>query len=541
MTRIKTIIVDDENRIRRAIERQVRACGEEWEIIGSFSDGKEALRAITEEDMPFDLLVTDVRMPEMDGLTLISQLKKSHDFSSIIISGYDDFSYLQTAMRAGSLNYILKPVDRVQFRGQLEEVKEKILSKKAEKKQLKDKSEQLIYTRQIQLLSEATWSMEVDVPAIDWDAHFPDGYYSLICIGIDQFLTMTNDFPTEEWGHWQRKMETYSRQLYEGMLVDNYEKIWWWRTGKLNFWLLLYKQNNDYITTGNGLEVFASALKDTIQRKTPFTASLAVGPEFDKVERIPEIRDRLMSVLQHRIIQGGNHVFYADKENNYPVSQTKSIHPRIYKYVQKILSTMETESDEKTKQVLNELFHELEIADSPALIEEMVSFLYIRIIDRWMEFEGFTEGPKLLTEALQLTRHAGNFSQLKDGIKLWVLKVKKGIANFKQLDSDPVQRAKQWINNHLGDNITIKKIADHVYMSPTYFSNFFKAQTGETVLDYVTKCRLRKARELLVSTDHKVYDIASQLGYQDTKYFSRLFKQWQGQSPSQYRESHQHI
>jgi two-component system response regulator YesN len=75
-------------------------------------------------------------------------------------------------------------------------------------------------------------------------------------------------------------------------------------------------------------------------------------------------------------------------------------------------------------------------------------------------------------------------------------------------------------------------------MSPTYFSNFFKAQTGETILDYVTKCRLEKAKDLLGTTDLKIYDISTQLGYQDTKYFSRLFKQWYGQSPSQYRELH---
>nr|WP_249316549.1 AraC family transcriptional regulator [Bacillus sp. FJAT-50079] len=104
--------------------------------------------------------------------------------------------------------------------------------------------------------------------------------------------------------------------------------------------------------------------------------------------------------------------------------------------------------------------------------------------------------------------------------------------------SDPIHQAKAWINNNLSENITIKKLADHVYLNPTYFCEYFKAQTGDTVLNYVTKKRLHEAKELLEKTDLKIYDVATRVGYQDTKYFSRLFKQWTNQSPSQYREKH---
>src|SRR5690349_3086500 len=92
---IKTIIVDDEARIRRGIERIVRSCGEDWEIVGVFSNGLEAYIAVTCHQLEVDLLITDVQMPEMDGLTLIKKLKEDYSFFSIIISGYDDFKYLQ--------------------------------------------------------------------------------------------------------------------------------------------------------------------------------------------------------------------------------------------------------------------------------------------------------------------------------------------------------------------------------------------------------------------------------------------------------------
>jgi two-component system response regulator YesN len=96
--KIKTIIVEDENRIRRGIERLVTSCGEEWEIIGSFTNGQEAFDNCQSSKMAFDLLITDVRMPVMDGLTLIKEMKKVTSFESIVISGFEDFEYLQAAL-----------------------------------------------------------------------------------------------------------------------------------------------------------------------------------------------------------------------------------------------------------------------------------------------------------------------------------------------------------------------------------------------------------------------------------------------------------
>jgi two-component system response regulator YesN len=88
----------------------------------------------------------------------------------------------------------------------------------------------------------------------------------------------------------------------------------------------------------------------------------------------------------------------------------------------------------------------------------------------------------------------------------------------------------------LGVNITIEKIAREIPMNPTYFCEYFKSQTGVTILDYVTKTRLEKAKELLVTSDLKIYDIAEQVGYADTKYFSKLFKKYYGEVPSKFKE-----
>ena len=180
----EAIIVDDEPRIRKGIERLVRSNGEEWEVVGVYSDGQEAYDAIVNTFESIDLLITDVQMPIMNGLTLIKKLNSElNGFFSIIISGFDDFKYAQEAIREGANDYILKPIDREKFQLQLNDVKEKIIQKQKEKDRLRDiqeKASQLSYTKQIQFLSELTWNDEKDISLMEWSFQFPKGRYLLL-------------------------------------------------------------------------------------------------------------------------------------------------------------------------------------------------------------------------------------------------------------------------------------------------------------------------------------------------------------------------
>jgi two-component system response regulator YesN len=542
MTTIKTIIVDDESRIRRGIERLVRSCGEEWEIIGTFSDGQEAYEAMMNGNQNVDLVITDVQMPEMDGLTLLKELKKSHSFFALIISGFDDFKYLQTALREGAVNYILKPVDREQFRTQMLEVKEKVMSKRKEHREweeVQEKASQLTYTKQVQLLSEVTWNEDTDLSMLDWTRQFPKGSYKLIYISVDQIFSRTKEFSAVEWDTWKFAIENIMAELLSKDFNDYGVRNWKWRSGKLGFWVLLLKeQKGTSLSFLDKTEHFALQLKNTIQHFTPYTVSVALGNEFEDLSLLPSFRDQLLSLIQFRIIQGGNNIFQLDLIRTISDEKPKGVTSSVYKHSQQIIHALERGAEEEIIKSLQDFFSEIEALSLPALIQEAVHYLFICIVNRWMEHDGFGEDPYLLTEALQLTKHAANFTQLKDSVKQWILNVMKKMQAITADHPNPIQQAKEWIKNNLGENITIKKIALYVHMNPTYFCEYFKAQTGETVLDYVTKSRLEKAKKLLGTTDLKIYDISCQVGYQDTKYFSRLFKQWMGQSPSQYRDSH---
>ncbi|MDR4946137.1 response regulator transcription factor [Neobacillus cucumis] len=540
MTQIRTIIVDDEGRIRRGIERMVRSLGEEWEIVGTFSDGLEVYEAVVNESISFDLLISDIKMPEMDGLTLNKKLKEHLSFLTIFISGYDDFEYLQTAMRDGAVNYILKPIDKEQFHIQMDEVKQKIQTVQEEKQEwitMQEKASQLEYTKQLQRLSEMTWNEEKDILYLDWTREFPNGWYQLIHMSVDQIYSKTKEYLPEDWNNWSQRIEQLLEELVEADIRDQQIDCWWWRGSKFSYWLLLhFEDKNDKgeisLTTGQ----FAQQIGVSIQKITPFTASVALGHKFNDLALFGNMKNELLTLLQFRMIQGGNRVFQAESFHDIKIQKSKGISSSILKYTEQVITSFAQGKKAELLQALQGFFREVETLSSPIMINEAVHYILIGIANYCIENDGYSEDPELLTNALSFTKHAANFIQLKDQVKIWILQVMEKMTRLKKEQHNPIQVAKEWIKDNLGDNISIKKIAQQVYMNPNYFCDYFKNQTGETILDYVTSARLEKAKELLENTDLKIYDISLSVGYQDTKYFSRLFKQWIGQTPSQFRD-----
>ncbi|ETI67294.1 response regulator transcription factor [Neobacillus vireti] len=542
MRPIRTVIVDDEPRIRKGIERLVQANGEEWEIIGVFSDGQEAYEAIINQFKSIDLLITDVQMPIMDGLTLIKKLNHQLlDFFSMIISGYDDFKYLQDAIREGAIDYILKPIDREKFQLQLNEAKERIRKKQTEevrRRDIEDRALQLTYAKQIHFLSELTWNDETDLSLLDWASQFPKGHYKLMHIDIDEMLTKMKGVSSLELRDWHLAVEKMMGELLNEESSLQGVKHWIWKKGNLSFWLLMLQEQAE---KGPAIEQYLLKVKKRVQHTFPFTVSIAYGNEFEDLSLLPAMRDKLLSLMQFRLIEGGNKVFHLSTLDDLSNEKTSMMPSSVYKLTEQIVYALREKNQLEVTKLLSHFFREIETFRSPLLIQESIQYLCIRIVKWWMENDGFGEEMNLLMKAIQLTKKAANFYQLKDGIKDWVTSL---VTKQKEMDSsqsDPIQKAKEWIHDNLGKSITIKKLANHVYLNPTYFCEYFKAETGETVLNYVTITRLKKAKELLEKTDLKIYDVSVGVGYQDTKYFSRLFKQWTNQSPSQYREKHNQL
>ncbi|WP_186725498.1 helix-turn-helix domain-containing protein [Planomicrobium sp. CPCC 101110] len=536
--KIKTVIVDDESRIRRGIEKLVLSCGEDWEVIASFGDGIELIEAFEKESFEFDVLLTDIRMPVMDGLALIKRMKEMAFFNPVVISGFDDFNYLQVALREGALDYILKPIDREEFRKQLEVLKCKVKKQWEEQEQvglLQSEARKLDYIKQVEKLNEATKGFEFDISLVDWTSDFPKGTYALIQIAIDQPLSYSRTMPKEEWHTWVLANENIICEL----LQRSEREYWEWRGETSCFWsLLCSKEDESEEEFKEEIRNFVYKLQSNVQNLLPFTNSVAISQSFADLACLQTTANDVLALMRFRSVFGNNQILLQDSNEILTMDGELRNAGKLQQLIQQIIQALERMNETELKKRLGLFTDELQSLRLSSETEFFLQSLSIQLINYVIKCTPrINNGLLDVHDTANLLRKTKNMEELRWELENWVLAVyQKLSAMNKEKVHNETSVAKEWILENLRENITIEKIAGQVYMNPTYFCECFKNETGETVLDYVTRSRINKARELLLTTNLKVYEISEEVGYADTKYFSKLFKKYYGELPSKYKE-----
>lgn len=538
METIRTLIVDDEPRIRRGIERLVQSCGEGWEIAGVLSDGREALEFLHETGGAVDLVISDVKMPEMDGLTFVKEARKHYSFFPLFISGYDDFEYLRTALREGAVDYLLKPVDREQFHQRMAEIRDKIVSDRSRSRkfgELEQQAEKLQRTRQTQTLSYTT-SPGVDLSRLGyWAQDFPKGHYRLMYVSLDALPVKSRSYTVKDWEAYFYALENILEELIDSHHAGTGGQGWCWRGGQSDFWaLLLPEEGGDAEASVREL---ADRIRSAIRMYTPFSASVACSDAIEDLYLLPSAKRQCLSLIQYRLVSGGNRLFMPEDAGRSRQSEEQA-EEEMPASAERLRQAVEQGRLSDALQCSRQFFEELKKKESPASIQRAVQNLLILIHSAALASCGHSGFSVPLEDALGKLQKAAHLQELRQEIDGLIEEAVREIERTRRSSnsSTPVEQAKAWIREHLAGDLTIKRIADHVHMNPTYFCECFKMQTGETVLDYVTRQRMERAKELLREPGLKLQEVCERIGYADVKYFSRLFKGWTGLTPSQYRE-----
>lgn len=536
MEAIRTIIVDDEARIRRGIERLLSTCEGNWDVVAVLSNGLEALEYMEQSNGDIDLLITDIRMPEMDGLTLVKEAKRRYTFYPVMVSGYNDFEYLQTAIREGAVDYIMKPVDREQFRRRMMEISSIIIQNKRNRLYLHKMERELRVTRQTQMLSYVT-SAWLDMGRLGyWVEDFPKGMYVLLYISLDPVPVKSRSYTSKDWEAFDYAMENIITEVADRMekqhegLMDK----WCWKGGDSDYWVMLHGKGSPTATeieqTAHDLSV---SIRSAIAQHTPFSVSVSFGNRMEDLYMLPEARQRSLSLMNYRLLYGSNRTFQDDMAD-WAVERMDS---ELAHFAHRLRAVAEQANAEEAAVLSQQFFQRLSQISSPMTIQYAVQNAYIQIHSVGIEYVSGSAVPVSLEKGIQSLSRAAHLHVLKQELDTLIHDVISLVRESRQSSSlKPVEQAKAWIIAHLGGDLGIKSIADRVYMNPSYFSRTFKMQTGVTVLDYITNLRMEKAKELLSDSRHKVQEICGLIGYQDVKYFSRQFKQKYGETPSKYRE-----
>ena len=502
----KIMFVDDEEQNLFLMEKIV-----DWEemgfrVCGLALDGTEGIQ-VFEETEP-DVVFVDIRMDEMDGLTLIEKLKeKEKKAIFVIVTAYDEFSYAQRAILLGAKNYLLKPISRKEMIPMIMEIKAELDAAREKEDQSRYISKQYeagILQKVIFELEERCFKKEEPEKTISG----MDELEHVIKGRLLRFFVLFS--PNEEAAEIIKQMEDwpieYQFSGYDGVygVIRDTEK------GKIE-----------------------EAFKRLAGRHMRKIYMLQMSGTFANAE---EFRTRFVEEFPYR-----NSGFYCREssmyesgERNYPVAE------EYFRYEEEPLRKLiyHAAPEETIAMVKMMADYAGEQGSAPAgLIDEMIEILiFIK-----------SQLTKLYQDrAFMVLRHQNiwNLHRIRTKMKLVsemekiLLETADGVHNI--LDNKGnyslIGKTTEYISQHYSDpEFAAGEVADAVHLSRNYFLKVFKEETGSSFMDYVTNIRMENAKKLLKTTDNTVYAISREVGYESQYHFSRKFKNLYGISPNEYR------
>ena len=542
---LKTFLVEDEVVIREMIKKMIPWEQYGFELAGEAADGEMALPLILKSKP--DLLITDIKMPFMDGLTLCRLVKKElPDIRIVILSGYDDFNYAKQAISIGVEDYLLKPITKNAFIERLEEIHNRYEHEKTQREYYeKFRLEMQEY--------EKNASRDFFETLVRADSDLAELYRRADKLNLDivaeayNILIFTPDTSEgnynsyEECSDWeaevQDKINTYFLNHPVAILF---------RHQVFSYAILVKGQKN---TIEKNTEECVKAIQDIMDQTERRTGwFIAVGKSADRLSMLGHSYRTAVRANSFRYLYDGHILDYqsleAQKENPSDSRREDSVQLRNVNInalnpaiLQKFLSSgLAEEVDDFIRDYFNAIGQE----PMGSLVFRNYVVLNVRFsVLSFLKKLGCDDSEISGQETENIVDETGK--TIEAAVAYCGKILKKAIAlrdeNAGNQNRSVLKLAVDFIDhNYMDEEISLNKAAHVANVSANHFSALFSQNMGQTFTEYLTDLRMSKAKELLRCTAMRSSEIAGEVGYKDAHYFSYLFKKTQGMTPSEYRK-----
>ncbi|KRE57973.1 response regulator transcription factor [Paenibacillus sp. Soil750] len=529
----RIMLIDDEVGVRNSIKAKIDWTSTGFEIALEAANGLEALQLLEEHPLP-DIVITDVRMPQMDGIAFVSACKEKYPALRIIVlSGYSDFEYMKAAIQLGVKDYLLKPVVRSELTallGKLAAELEEDRNRLREQDQEEIKNHQQLVLMQEQLLWQLVkdeWfsvsTMKERMEQLQLSTLASDDVHA-------QFVTVEMRIPPGRLDDWsERKDLLYlAFQMLCRESAEKWEHIYPFyamsHPAMIHFVIRIQNAQHDRF-----LADFVRKLKRDIQSYLKVDSVLGIG---EPIHGLRQLKDGYASSML-AWSQGTIHSDKAEPDRNV-LAMTHSFSPEVER---KLMQTIENLDMPAFTKQLHAIFSV--DRDTPMFV---FTFLTLRII---LLFNAIAKKFELGDMSLQnylwncqmtvrdYSSREQVLEQLHDMARLVMEEVRKTRFSSGQ---QMMEAIRNYVNENFSYELTLASLAEMFHINETYLSGLFKMSVGVTFSDYVTRLRLSRAADLLKESELKLTDIATLVGYSSSSYFSTAFKKFYGKGPKEYRE-----
>lgn len=533
----RLVIVDDEPTVRHGLMTYF-----EWdkygiEVVGEADDGDVGLELI--ESLKPDIVLTDVRMPQMDGIRLSHEVKARFPAIKIVfVSGHDDADYLKSALKVNAVDYIFKPVDRLELAAVVERVVNELKEAEQERTYIVDMQVKL--TQSMPLLREK-FLMSLIRDGIMHPGRIQD---RLDFLGLDLPLEAAYWTIVVKIDDSEQVVATRSerdQQLLSYSILNIVQEI----IGKHMQGYAFENRNGEFVgilrmdeedTQEEMLLSAAEDIRDSLLKWLKISVTIGVGERITELTSLPHSYNQAQEAADHRWYLGKNHVISID--------HLQQDNERVYRFEsaqsERILSLIKSADKEALHAELDEVFIPLSKNRKLGFANgQNVSLLIIVLTNRLMQ-ELNMLGPEIDLKVRDLWERIfkqERLADLREIVEEHLLQVCEMIEEKRKgKPKNVIERIRALIEQRYAENLQINDIAKEVYLSSTYMCLLFKQETGETINEFMTKVRIEKAKELLSDPRNKFYEVCFQVGYSDPSYFSKVFKKYVGFTPSAYRD-----
>lgn len=529
---IKVFLVEDEIVVREGIKNNVDWVSHGCDFCGEASDGELAFPMI--QKLRPDIVITDIKMPFMDGVELSKLVKKELPETEIVfLTGYAEFEYAKEGINLGIARYLNKPISSTELLQVVDEIAEKINKRKLEeslkKKYIKDEEEALEMERReffARIVSGEMSSSEILERARNMSVDISALFYNVCLVKMKSKNNIIGE--------------------YSPSILEVYDKMSEMSKDKNLCIFNTYLEGKAILVKGESCgqiadiqkkycDIFTEVMKDY----PDITYFVAIGKTVNRIGEIVASYERASFALAHRFMVDGNGICsFEDIQKNEERKDRLNLSEIDLKQIERkrVNEFLKTANVDEAGYFVDEFFDNLgkDTLNSDMFRQYIVMDIYFCVCE-FIEEKGYERSEiEEFDIASKTLRNIDSTKEYITGIITRAIEIRDTSSADKY--GETVREIKEYIENHyFEDELGLNELAEAVNFSPNHLSMLFSQETGTTIIKYLTDYRMNKAKELLKGTNKRSSEISLEVGYKDPHYFSFLFKKNQGVTPTQYR------
>lgn len=510
------LIVDDEPAIRKGLSSFIA-----WESMNCIVDntagsGLEAMEMIREKQP--HIVITDIKMPQVDGLALSKFLYENYpSIKIIILTGFADFEYAKLAVKYQVTDFILKPTSKEKLIEAVKQAQNYIMQEKTKNSVLE---EDIIFIQE-QLLLELTNSERTVPPTImsrlnTYNIHI--GYYFLAA-----FQLISGE--SQDMGDMGNSFRALLRSQSQIAYSCRYNQ---------NLFLALFPAEEALKGAGAPAPVIIKTCMEIAEiTKTLYSFQLSIGLSLchNELTSLPSACNQAITALSMNFYSNDNLSVYKkhSEHDNFDLGLKNTI------LLNEIENLLQHRDFKNLNCQINKLFTQfhLKLVDSQEVKNVCIHIYYV--CSRILISKNATSLSPSILEDIHNCSTIFNMERIIHELLDFIQK--ELVIGRKNL-SPIVEKTISIIHTYLQNDLSLETIADHVHTNPSHLSRTFKRECGQSITDYINQVKIEKAQELLTCTNLMAYEIAEKVGFHDPTYFSSTFKKYTGMSPKEYKQLH---